>query len=315
MSYRLVWRAVETLDQLLQVPSQLLDRSIVEAAVRFDVEMGLFAVPGDEDDRDTFTPCIAHLQVDVGPGAGQVGDHQVGRLDPLANPLQDVARERRLVDPLADEPASPNRAVDPELVDVLELLRVGHGHEDVPLGRRRPGGCLGRRLRGRLGWGLRGRTRRRGRGRRNLRQRSGRFIARGRRGRVWPGRRLLKRGGEEPRPPLVPFDEGDLFDAHRFFALEGLLESADHALERFRGIQSVPHAVDGRRDPSHRAWLAGKDFDGTYIELGYGTEIGGFDTGIALISADDTLAPTADSTGAIQGDVSVVFSLGKSFDL
>ncbi len=59
----------------------------------------------------------------------------------------------------------------------------------------------------------------------------------------------------------------------------------------------------------------GKDFDGSYIELGYGTEVGGFDTGIAVISADSTLAPTLDVNNTVQGDVSVVFSLGKSFDL
>lgn len=59
----------------------------------------------------------------------------------------------------------------------------------------------------------------------------------------------------------------------------------------------------------------GEDFEGSYIELGYGTEIGGFDTGVAIISADDTLQPTLNNSGDTVGDVSVVFSLGKSFDL
>ena len=59
----------------------------------------------------------------------------------------------------------------------------------------------------------------------------------------------------------------------------------------------------------------GEDFDGSYIELGYGTEIGGFDTGVALISADDTLQPTLNNSGDTVGDMSVVFSVSKGFDL
>ena len=58
----------------------------------------------------------------------------------------------------------------------------------------------------------------------------------------------------------------------------------------------------------------GDDFDGSYVEVGYGTSIADWDAGVALISADDTLAPTPDSTGSIQGDVSVVFNIGRSFD-
>jgi len=59
----------------------------------------------------------------------------------------------------------------------------------------------------------------------------------------------------------------------------------------------------------------GEDFDGTYIEVGYGTKIGGFDTSVAIISADDTLQPTLDNDGDTVGDMSVVFSVSKSFDL
>ena len=56
----------------------------------------------------------------------------------------------------------------------------------------------------------------------------------------------------------------------------------------------------------------GKDFDGDYVELGYGTEVSGFDFGVALISyskelhADWTLEP-------VGGDETLVFSIGKSF--
>lgn len=50
----------------------------------------------------------------------------------------------------------------------------------------------------------------------------------------------------------------------------------------------------------------GKDADGTYLELGYGTEIGGFDAGIALVKSDDDLSTD-------NGDSSLVLSLSKSF--
>ena len=61
---------------------------------------------------------------------------------------------------------------------------------------------------------------------------------------------------------------------------------------------------------SYGTW--GKDFDGDYIELGYGTAVSGFDVGIALISyskelhADWTLEP-------VGGDETLVFSIAKSF--
>jgi uncharacterized protein (TIGR02001 family) len=58
----------------------------------------------------------------------------------------------------------------------------------------------------------------------------------------------------------------------------------------------------------------GDDFDGTYVELGYGTSIADWDAGVAVISADDTLQPTLNADGDTVGDVSVVFTIGKSFD-
>jgi uncharacterized protein (TIGR02001 family) len=54
------------------------------------------------------------------------------------------------------------------------------------------------------------------------------------------------------------------------------------------------------------AW--GKDFDGDYVEVGYGTEISGFDIGVALISNSKELDL---DTG--EGDESLVFSLSKTF--
>jgi hypothetical protein len=50
-----------------------------------------------------------------------------------------------------------------------------------------------------------------------------------------------------------------------------------------------------------------QDADGEYLELGYGTSVADFDVGIALILANDDLIG--------RDDESLVFSIGKSFDL
>ena len=50
-----------------------------------------------------------------------------------------------------------------------------------------------------------------------------------------------------------------------------------------------------------------QDFDGDYIELGYGTTFSEVDIGIALILANDDLIGDEDET--------LVFTIGKSFDL
>lgn len=50
-----------------------------------------------------------------------------------------------------------------------------------------------------------------------------------------------------------------------------------------------------------------QDADGEYLELGYGTTVADFDVGIALILANEDLVG--------QDDESLVFSIGKSFDL
>ena len=54
------------------------------------------------------------------------------------------------------------------------------------------------------------------------------------------------------------------------------------------------------------------DWDGDYIELGYGAEIGGFETGVALIFSQDDLG--VDGTNG-DDDEAIIFTLGKSFDL
>ena len=51
-----------------------------------------------------------------------------------------------------------------------------------------------------------------------------------------------------------------------------------------------------------------QDFDGAYLELGYGTTISEIDFGVALILADDDLLGGED-------DESLIFTIGKSFDL
>jgi len=53
----------------------------------------------------------------------------------------------------------------------------------------------------------------------------------------------------------------------------------------------------------------GKDFEGDYVAIGYDTEVGGFDVGVALYFNDE-------DTSATDGDdEAIVFTLGKSFDL
>lgn len=54
---------------------------------------------------------------------------------------------------------------------------------------------------------------------------------------------------------------------------------------------------------------------GSYIELGYGMESGGFDVGVALIRSDKDLSGITDSDGKDAADINLAFSLGKSFDL
>jgi uncharacterized protein (TIGR02001 family) len=56
----------------------------------------------------------------------------------------------------------------------------------------------------------------------------------------------------------------------------------------------------------------GKDFDGSYTELGYGLEAAGMDVGVAVIKVDEDL--DSHSTDG-DGETILTLSLGKSFDL
>ena len=53
----------------------------------------------------------------------------------------------------------------------------------------------------------------------------------------------------------------------------------------------------------------GKDFEGDYAEAGYGTEVGGFDVGIAAVYSDSDLGANGKS------ETSMMFTIGKTFDL
>ena len=53
----------------------------------------------------------------------------------------------------------------------------------------------------------------------------------------------------------------------------------------------------------------GDDFEGDYVELGYGAEVGGFDLGVAAIFSSEELSDQDGESEAL------VFTLGKTFDL
>ncbi len=59
----------------------------------------------------------------------------------------------------------------------------------------------------------------------------------------------------------------------------------------------------------------GKDADGEYLELGYGTTISDIDFGVAVIFNSKELSFEVDSDGNAAADEAIVFTIGKSFDL
>lgn len=58
-----------------------------------------------------------------------------------------------------------------------------------------------------------------------------------------------------------------------------------------------------------------QDFDGDYLELGYGTTIAEIDFGVMLIFANDDLIGDINEDGIPDDDTSLIFTIGKSFDL
>ena len=59
----------------------------------------------------------------------------------------------------------------------------------------------------------------------------------------------------------------------------------------------------------------GDDFDGDYVEVGYGMEVGGFDLGFAAVLSSDELSDETDSDGEPEESEAIIFTIGKSFDL
>ena len=57
----------------------------------------------------------------------------------------------------------------------------------------------------------------------------------------------------------------------------------------------------------------GDDFDGDYVELGWGTTVSEIDFGIAVILASDELSDQLDDDGDATEGESLVFSIGKTF--
>jgi len=57
----------------------------------------------------------------------------------------------------------------------------------------------------------------------------------------------------------------------------------------------------------------GDDFDGEYLELGWGTTISDIDFGIAVILSSDELSDQTDSSGDATESEAIIFSIGKTF--
>jgi len=59
----------------------------------------------------------------------------------------------------------------------------------------------------------------------------------------------------------------------------------------------------------------GRDADGSYLELGYGTTVAELDIGVAVIFAEDDLIGDINGDDLPDNDTSLIFTIGKSFDL
>lgn len=58
-----------------------------------------------------------------------------------------------------------------------------------------------------------------------------------------------------------------------------------------------------------------QDFKGEYFEAGYGTTVADIDLGVAVLFNDKDLSGAVDSNGLPTSDESLIFTIGKSFDL
>jgi uncharacterized protein (TIGR02001 family) len=57
----------------------------------------------------------------------------------------------------------------------------------------------------------------------------------------------------------------------------------------------------------------GDDFDGDYVELGWGTTVSEIDFGVAVILSSDELSDQLDSNGRATESEALIFSIGKTF--
>ena len=112
------------------------------------------------------------------------------------------------------------------------------------------------------------------------------------------------------------FYTGDFDDTYQEINLGGVygplsIDVAVGEYENFDGptLDYTYYALTLANDAGLYGKIAGfaQDFEGEYLELGYGTSIAEIDFGVAAIFANDDLIG--------ESDESIVFTIGKSFDI
>ncbi|VAW63359.1 Conserved hypothetical protein 2001 [hydrothermal vent metagenome] len=105
------------------------------------------------------------------------------------------------------------------------------------------------------------------------------------------------------------YTEVNLKGGYKFISLEyaigkyDTVVKQDYTFLKIKGEYKDFYALFG-------SW--GNDLDGSYFELGYGTVVGGFDLDMAIIDNDKYLDSVTDKGN---GETTMIFSLGKKFDL
>ena len=111
------------------------------------------------------------------------------------------------------------------------------------------------------------------------------------------------------------FYTGDFDDTYQEINLGGAygIVSVDVAVGRYDNfggptLDYTYYALSVEKDGFYGKYSGfSQDFEGEYLEFGYGTEVAGLDIGLAAIFANDDLVGDAEE--------SLVFTIGKSFDL
>ncbi|MGK0440233.1 MAG: hypothetical protein ACJA0N_000018 [Pseudohongiellaceae bacterium] len=57
------------------------------------------------------------------------------------------------------------------------------------------------------------------------------------------------------------------------------------------------------------------DFDGDFMQFGYGATVSDIDLGVAVIFGSEELSQEVDEDGDPSEDQAIIFTIGKSFDL